>query len=160
MTQRLFRRSSKFCPFVLGVALMPAALSAADASDWPHWSGPNLDLTVSTGSELFDGALRLEREWSVPLGSGYSGIVVIGERAVTGFSDGKSDFFAAFDATSGAELWRHRIARTYKGHDQSEDGPRSTPTVHDGVVYGLGPWGHLVAVRLADGRWRSPAPAG
>jgi outer membrane protein assembly factor BamB/enterochelin esterase-like enzyme len=134
----------------LEVALAPP-LAAADASDWPHWSGPNLDLTTRPGSDVFAGEFRLERLWSIPLGSGYSGVAVVDERVVAAFSDGTSDFFAAFDAATGDELWRFRIAETYEGHDQNEDGPRSTPTIHDGVIYGLGPRGHLVALRLADG---------
>ena len=142
----------------LAVGMAPVQPLAADeASDWPHWSGPNLDLTSPSGSDVFTGEFRLERFWSIPLGSGYSGIAVVDERVVAAFSDGTSDFFAAFDAATGDEIWRHRIAETYEGHDQSEDGPRSTPTIHNGVVYGLGPWGHLVALRLADGRevWSS-----
>jgi enterochelin esterase-like enzyme/outer membrane protein assembly factor BamB len=136
----------------LAFEMAPAQpLAAAEASDWPHWSGPNLDLT-SPGGDVFAGEFRLERLWSTPLGSGYSGVAVVDERVVAAFSDGTSDFFAAFDAATGDELWRHRIAETYEGHDQNEDGPRSTPTIHDGVVYGLGPWGDLVALRLADGQ--------
>ena len=136
----------------LSVGMAPAQpLAAEDASDWPHWSGSNLDLTSSSVGDVFTGEFRLQRIWSIPLGSGYSGIAVVDERVVAAFSDGTSDFYAAFDAATGNELWRHRIAETYEGHDQSEDGPLSTPTIHDGVVYGLGPWGHLIALRLADG---------
>jgi outer membrane protein assembly factor BamB len=137
----------------LAFGMVPAQfLAAADASDWPHWSGPNLDLTSAPGDEVFAGELRLQRLWSISVGSGYSGVVVVDERVVAAFSDGTSDFLAAYDAATGDELWRYRIAETYQGHDQNEDGPRSTPTIHEGVVYGLGPWGHLVALRLADGR--------
>ena len=39
----------------------------------------------------------------------------------------------------------------YRGHSGSDDGPSSTPAVHEGVVYGLGPAGNLFAVRLGDG---------
>lgn len=132
-------------------AVPTGLLSAAEGSDWPHWSGPNLDLT-SPGDDVFAGEFRLERLWSIPLGSGYSGIAAVDGRVIAAFSDAASDFFAAFDAATGDELWRHRIGETYEGHDQNEDGPRSTPTVHEGVVYALGPWGDLVALRLADGQ--------
>jgi enterochelin esterase-like enzyme/outer membrane protein assembly factor BamB len=136
----------------LAFAMVPAlCLAADDAPDWPHWSGPKLDLTAPSTGGFFTGDFSLGVLWSIPLGSGYPGLVVVDERVVAAFSDGASDFFAAFDAATGDELWRYRIAETYKGHDQNEDGPRSTPTIHDGVVYGLGPWGHLVALRLADG---------
>ncbi|MCP4654139.1 MAG: PQQ-binding-like beta-propeller repeat protein, partial [bacterium] len=121
-------------------------------SGWPTWSGPHSDLTAA-GDGIFDRpGFGLEVLWSKPLGSGYSGIVVAGERVVTAFSDGESDLVAALDAATGDELWRYRIAETYKGHDNSDDGPLATPTIHDGLVYGLGARGRLFALRLADGK--------
>ncbi len=127
-----------------------------EAADWPLWSGPSGNLT-SFGSDLFDaGALGLERVWSRPLGSAYSGVLVVDRRLVTTFSDGSSDYLVALDASSGAERWRYRISDTYKGDANSDDGPLSTPAIEDGVVYGLGSSGELFAVSLQDGkeRWR------
>jgi len=125
-------------------------------ADWPQWNGPEGNLT-SLGNGLFDGgAFGLERVWSQPLGSGYSGIVVVDGRLATTFSDGESDYLVALDASSGAEQWRYRISDAYKGHDGSDDGPLATPTIAGGVVYGLGARGGLFAVSLEDGmeRWR------
>lgn len=130
--------------------LFPVVVGAAD-SNWTQWAGPNLDLTVhNTG--VFDGpSFGLERIWVRPLGSAYSGIAVVDGKLVTMFSDGASDLVAALDAATGAELWRYRIGPMYRGHDGSHDGPNSTPLVHDGRVYGLGPAGRLFALRLEDG---------
>ncbi len=134
----------------VGMALVHP-LAAAPASDWPLWSGPNRNLT-SLGNGAFDRpSFGLERLWTKPLGSGYSGIAVVGELLVTGFSDGEADFLAALDAATGEELWRYRIADAYVGHDGSDDGLIASPTIHDGVVYTLSPRGRLFAVRLADG---------
>lgn len=124
--------------------------------DWPVWSGPEGNLT-SLGSGMFDGgAFGLERVWSRPLGSAYSGIAVVDGRLTTTFSDGESDYLVALDASTGAEQWRYRISDTYKGHDGSDDGSLATPTIDGGVVYGLGARGRLFAVSLEDGkeRWR------
>jgi len=76
---------------------------------------------------------------------------VVGERLVTGLSDGESDFLTALDAATGKELWRYRISEVHRGHDGSDDGPIASPTIHDGVVYTLSPRGRLFAVRLGDG---------
>ncbi len=125
-------------------------------SDWPSWSGPEGNLT-SLGNGVFDGAtFGLERVWSQPLGSAYSGITVVDGRLVTTFSDGASDYLVALDASNGAEQWRYRISDTYKGDSNSDDGPLATPAIDGGVVYGLGSWGDLFAVSLEDGkeRWR------
>lgn len=134
-------------------ALADSASTTA-AHDWPRWGGPNMDFTVD-GVEIDAGA-GLELAWRRPLGSGYAGIVISTEasppRAITGFSDGSSDFVIALSAVDGKELWRHRLSETYKGHDGSADGVLSTPTLDRDRVYAVGGWGHLVALRLTDGK--------
>ena len=127
-----------------------------EGADWPLWSGPSGNLT-SLGNGLFDGGpFGLERVWSRPLGSAYSGVLVVDGRLVTTFSDGASDYLVALDASSGAEQWRYRISDTYKGRPNSDDGPLATPALDGGVVYGLGATGELFAVSLEEGkeRWR------
>ena len=64
--------------------------------------------------------------WKTAIGPGYSGVTIVNGKAITMFSDGSHDFAAAFDATSGKEIWRYKIAETYKGHDGSHDGPIAT----------------------------------
>ncbi|MCP3961705.1 MAG: PQQ-binding-like beta-propeller repeat protein [bacterium] len=119
--------------------------------DWPHWSGPDRNMT-SLGNGVFDqGGFGLETAWTRPLGSAYAGISVVGDSLVTGFSDGESDFLVALDTGSGEEHWRYRIGKTYKGHDGSDDGPLATPTIAGDMVYGLGAWGRLFALRLDSG---------
>jgi len=135
------------------LAAAPGPLAAQEpGGDWPGFRG-------SLGGEI-DGRLGslagidepgLSVAWRRDLGSGYSGIAVVGGRAVTAFSDGASDFAVALDAGTGAELWRYRIAPTYQGHDGSHDGPISTPLVAEGRVYGLGPLGQLFALDLESG---------
>lgn len=135
------------------LCLCAGAAGANPASrDWPSWSGPNLDLTVAGTGVLSRPGVGLEVAWSRELGSGYSGLVVADGRVITAFSDATSDYLGAFDAASGQELWRYRIADTYAGHDGSDDGPLATPAVDGDRVFFLGPWGHLFALALADGQ--------
>jgi outer membrane protein assembly factor BamB len=138
-------------PAVLA-ALLILPLATAWSDDWPRWGGPNRNLTIS-GNGLFAGSdFGLERVWVTPLGSGYSGILIVGGKVITGFADDESDLLIAIDAGTGRELWRHRIDRVYKGHDGSDDGPLATPAVHDGLVYGIGGFGTLVALELESGK--------
>ena len=133
-------------------ALLPlAGVTNAGAGDWPQWRGPNHDGSVS-GQGVFDaGHFGLELAWKKPLGSGYSSISVADGRAVTMFSDGERDNLIALDAATGEELWRLPIAASYPALSTAAPGPAGTPTIHEGIVYALGPWGQLMAVGLDDG---------
>lgn len=137
--------------FIVGVLALPAWGSGS--GDWPGWRGPD-----SNGVVLADEALvvsegqGLKIVWKRTLGSGYSSVCVVGDQAITLFSDGTHDFAGAFDAKTGAELWRTQIAPTYKGHDGSHDGPLSTPLIDGDQVFILGPRGQLSALNRADGK--------
>jgi outer membrane protein assembly factor BamB len=95
--------------------------------------------------------------WRRPLGSGYSGVAVAKDLAVTLFSDGSHDVVAAFDASDGQERWRYKLDDTYRGHDGSQDGPLSTPAIADGRIFALAPRGKLVALDASNGKplWSS-----
>lgn len=117
---------------------LTAGASVAETRDWPDWAGPEGNRS-SNGNGLFsDGTFGLKQEWLAQLGSGYSGITIVGNVAVTGMADHESDYLVGLDTSTGKELWRYRIADVYVGHDGSDDGPLATPAVYDGRVYGMG----------------------
>ncbi len=97
---------SLLAAFILLLLLSPLAASAAD---WPHLRGPGLDGRTGLPATLEGSALALEPGWRIPLGSGYSAVVVSEHRAVTMFADGEVDVIAAFDVATGRELWRHDL---------------------------------------------------
>jgi len=126
--------------------------NAVVVADWPHWRGPKRDGRADDSERFPSGGFHLESGWRRPLGLGYSSVSVAGETAVTLFSDKTSDFVIALDAATGQERWRHRLADAFPPMEGgSHGGPTATPTIHDGVVYALGPRGQLVALRLRDG---------
>ena len=138
--------------FVRVAGLLAAAcVSAASGQDWSGFRGSSQRGAAELDGRLMGQTRGLELVWKMPLGSGYSSIVAAGETGLTMFADGEDDLLVAFDTGTGEEGWRYRIAPMHAGHSGSDDGPSSTPTVHDGVAYGLGPAGHLFAVRLSDG---------
>jgi outer membrane protein assembly factor BamB len=126
--------------------------SVAFTSDWQTFRGPNQNGTISDGKFVppADGSLAVA--WRSVIGSGYSGIAVSNGRVVTLFSDQDNDVAAAFDATSGKELWRYKIGPKYKGHDGSQDGPIASPVIHESKVYGVDPYGSMFAVDLETGK--------
>jgi outer membrane protein assembly factor BamB len=62
----------------------------------------------------------------------------------------------AFSAAEGQPLWSSKVGKTGKTGCCSGPGPRCTPTVAKGLVFGVDQWGELVCVNAADGKehWR------
>ena len=132
------RRPSVLTAVIL-LSLAPAAIGRAQQSAplWPGFRGPGADGTVAESHFADADAVSLEIAWKRPIGSGYSGVSVSADIAVTMFVDGDNDIMVAFDPDSGEELWRFPIGPTYRGHDGSFDGPMSTPLLVGNLVIGL-----------------------
>ena len=140
------------------VAVVALALTSIGfaATDWPRWRGPKLDaLSTETGllKEWPDGGPSLA--WKMNgLGVGYSSIAIVGDRFYTmgdlAADGGRRQFLIAFDLKTRKELWRAEVGPPHG------DGSRCTPTVDDGLVYGIGSSGDLVCAQAATGSivWR------
>jgi outer membrane protein assembly factor BamB len=123
---------------------------AAAAADWPQFRGPN-----QNGISPEPGALKSwpadgpKVLWKVPLGDGYSQVVVSNGRLFTLAGQGNQDYAVALDAATGRQLWRVPIDKKFF-NDQG-DGSRSTPTVDGDTVYVLSAQGKLAALRTSNG---------
>ena len=94
--------------------------------------------------------------WKQPVGGGYASFVIAGGRAFTIEQRGGRELAAAYDLATGRELWTSAWnARFQEG--MGGDGPRATPTWHDGRLYVLGATGEFRALDAATGRtlWRT-----
>lgn len=129
------------------------------AHDWPQFRGAHRDgVTPETPRQGTWPEAGPRELWSVPLGEGYSGISVAGDRLFTLFADAEGEHLAAFDRKTGEQRWSTRIADRLD--TAMGNGPRSTPTVADGRVFALGASGDLVAAKASDGSilWRHNLP--
>lgn len=133
------------------IATLPAIVAPAPAADWPGWLGPRQNGSSPEKGFAAAGQVSLGLAWSRDLGPAYSGIAVVGGRAITMHGDGATDWLSAMDSGSGEEIWRYRIGPTHPSVGGAEGGQLSTPVVHRKIVYGLGAGGKLFAVRLTDG---------
>lgn len=142
-------------PFAAALLTGLFAISSVTSGDpakssWPQYRGPE-----RSGFSQETGILKTWPEtgpkilWKIPLGDGYSGISIVGERVVTMFSRERDEFVAGFNAADGKEMWRTRVDENRR--DEMGDGPRSTPAIEGDMVYALGARGILVAVKLASG---------
>jgi len=136
---------------------MVALLFLLLVGDWPQFLGPTRD-GVYDGppvSTAWSGG-RPARLWTVDVGEGFAGPVVVGERLVLFHRLGAKEVVDALDRTTGARLWRHEYPTSYRDDFGFDEGPRSAPVVADGVVHTFGAEGILSAVRLETGEplWR------
>jgi len=151
MSSRPNRRTASVSNLVFVLAAVLAGSSAGAADRWADLRGPAADGSAGDVRLFAADATGLAVGWKRALGSGYSGVVVGDGRVIAMFASGDTDVAAAFDAETGEELWRYRIADIYVGHDGSHDGPISTPALAGGTVFGLGPRGQLFALDAATG---------
>ncbi len=150
------RRKPKLWAFLaLGAAIAVGPLVAAGGGeDWPQFRGLERNgISPEKGLAKKWSDSGPKEVWRVPIGEGFSGISVVGDRLYTAMAgdgdDGPKEFAAAFDAKTGKELWRTAIAEKFD--DQFGNGPRTTPTVHEDMVFMLSSRGDLVAMKAKDG---------
>lgn len=144
-------RRKLFQTAALGFSLLPPV--AARADDWPQWRGPNRDgVWRETGIIETIPASGLEVRWRVKVGNGFSGPVVAQGRVfITDHQfNPEVERVLCFEEASGKPLWAHSYPCNYKDMEYG-NGPRASPTVHDGRVYTLGTQGHLFCLGAARG---------
>jgi outer membrane protein assembly factor BamB len=125
--------------------LVTVSVAYAVAADWPGYLGPRRD-----GTSAETGLLRTWPKegptvlWSVPVGIGYGGPVVVGGKVyLLDRDDTVGDKLRCLDFATGKELWSF----TYDAPGKFDHpGSRTTPTVDGGNVYVSGPLGDLYCI--------------
>jgi outer membrane protein assembly factor BamB len=139
-------------------------LSSQKAGEWPCFHGSDRNnLSSETG---------LLKAWDEKgptllftisgLGEGYSSTAIAGGLIYTAGSIGNQSFLYAFDP-SGKLVWKKANGPAWTvtvSWASSYNGPRSTPTVDNGVVYHLSEAGRLSAFRAKNGEviWSRDLP--
>ena len=132
--------------FLLAMAILPAR-----GDDWPQWRGPRQDGISRETGLLAQWPEKGPKElWRVPLGSGFSAVSVVDDRAYTCFGASDAEFAVCLNMADGKTLWKTRLGDLFKS-DSYGDGPRATPTVDAGRVYVLSGKGGLCCLDAADG---------
>lgn len=126
-------------------------LLATTPDDFPQFLGPARNAAVAH--------LRLSRDWdSQPpklvwkqeIGAGLSGFAVVAGHALTLEQRGENELVTCYDLDTGELEWSHSVEARFDS-TMAGIGPRSTPTIDDGIVYTQGASGHLLALDGATG---------
>lgn len=147
--------------FSFSITIISTCISDLDANEeLPVWNGFMGGMRTGHSVEkkvIPNHSPVLIRKWARKIGTGYSGVALINETAVTMYSDHQFDYVIALNTNNGSERWKYKIGSTYKGHGNSQDGPLSTPFIHNGGVLCLSPYGVLFSLSLQDGtlKWQS-----
>ena len=125
--------------------------------DYPAFLGLNRHAVISDLKLARDWVKQPPRKlWRQPIGSGWSAFSVVGTAAVTQEQRGDEELVVCYDLPSGKLRWVHsdpgRFESTLGG-----DGPRATPTIHEGRVYTMGAIGWLNCLDLVTGEpiWKT-----
>ena len=138
----------------LATLLALAAFSGTTtADDWPQWGGPQRDLVWREKGIVRTLPTKglLPRVWSTPIGEGYSGPAVAGNRVyITDFlPNSRQERIHALDAATGKIAWTHTYPVRYSISYPA--GPRMTPVIENDRVYTIGGMGHMFCLSTADG---------
>ena len=89
--------------------------------------------------------------WKQPIGAGYASFVVADGLAFTIEQRREQEAVTAYEVETGREVWAH----SYPAHFQEwmgGEGPRATPTWHEGRLYSLGGTGQFRCLEAATGK--------
>jgi outer membrane protein assembly factor BamB len=119
---------------------------------WTDFRGPHRDgvydempITTKWPSE------GPERLWRKPVGGGYASFVVANGSAFTIEQRRDQEVLAAYDMASGRQIWANAWNASFQ-ESMGGDGPRATPTWHDGRIYSLGAEGEFRCIEDKNGR--------
>jgi outer membrane protein assembly factor BamB len=89
--------------------------------------------------------------WRQPIGLGWSAFAVSGQHAITQEQRGEDELIVCYELQTGHALWAH-TNRVRFSEALGGDGPRATPTLHQGHVYAMGASGILDCLEEATGQ--------
>ncbi len=139
--------ASSLQPAGLDKQALPITLS------WPQFLGPSRNSTLPDGPKLARdwNAQPPQKLWRQPIGPGWSGFAVAGERAITLEQRGANEFVVCYELHTGKILWSHADTGHFENTVAGE-GPRTTPTIVGDKVVTVGGTGILNCLDLATGK--------
>jgi outer membrane protein assembly factor BamB len=129
----------------------PAGTALLREGDFPQFLGPDRS-GVLPGIPLRRDWDRLPPKtlWRQPIGLGWSAFAVSGRHAITQEQRREDELIVCYELQTGHAVWAH-TNRVRFSEAMGGDGPRATPTIHQGRVYAMGATGILDCLEEATG---------
>ncbi|MBW7990969.1 MAG: PQQ-binding-like beta-propeller repeat protein [Planctomycetes bacterium] len=142
--------------YYIFLVLILAALSIAQADDWPQWRGPYFNGTTNEKNLPTDWSTTDNIAWSIDLaGSSAATPIISGDRIFLSGVDSERDMLLAmcFDRTNGKLLWQHDIAKEIS-RDKKSTYAAASPVTNGKIVVFFYANGDLVCFDLnGDRQW-------
>lgn len=121
--------------------------------DFPQYLGAGRDAVIREGPALSADWQSTPPQvlWRQPVGTGWAGFAIVGNRAITLEQRGPREMVVCLDVLTGDLLWEHGDEARYASPLGGE-GPRTTPTVVDRQVFTFGATGILNCLALDSGK--------
>lgn len=140
-------------------AAKPAAEISAPAADnaaaqtnyWTEYRGPGRAGIYAQQPIDTDWPAEGPPElWRQKIGGGYASVVIADDRIYTIEQRRDKEVAAAYDFETGRQVWERAWTARFS-ESMGGDGPRATPTWHDGKIYALGAAGDLYCLDAGNG---------
>ena len=122
------------------------------AESWSNWLGPNyngaVEDTLSVPNKLF----LFDKLWETSVGVGWSSPLVFGKKVFLHDRVNSNENLTAYNISSGEVLWRFSSYSSYRDDFGMENGPRSTPSISQGIIITHSPDGIVHAISVEDGK--------
>ena len=136
---------------VLGVAVALGMATCALAADWPQYLGPQRDGVAHDAKGLARSWPEAGPKmlWETPVGPGFGGAAIYGDSVLLLDREGNArDVLRRISLADGKDVW----TSPYDAPGQVDhNGSRPTPATDGNLVYSIGPFGHIRAVKFSDG---------
>lgn len=136
---------------------IPSRVSGVTELSWTDFRGPGRDGVCRNETISLDWQTDPPRElWRQPVGGGYASFVVADGRAYTIEQRRRQEVVTCYEVASGREVWAFAYDASFE-ETLGGDGPRATPTYHDGFIFALGAQGHLHCLKADTGEvvWKT-----
>ena len=127
-------------------------LNNLNGEDWPNWLGPNyngaVEVTIDSHSETYN----VKEKWLTLVGEGWSAPIVSGQMVYLHDRTNDKENLTCYNIFSGKVIWKFSFASTYRDDFGMQNGPRSTPSISQGIIVIHSPGGLVHAINKENGK--------
>ena len=141
-----------FLFILIGLSLL-VSLHHSMAENWSNWLGPNYNGSSENNSiSLPPEGKEFEIKWKISVGSGWSAPIIHQNSVYYHDRIGEAEIIHCLNFATGAEIWRHSYLSEYQDSFGMGNGPRSTPSIRNGLIVTHGAEGKVCGLDVTTGK--------